>query len=764
MRPYLAIIVDSFWEALASRVLWILLILITFILLLLFPLGYQQQRTMEFQQGDFLDPRALVKDVMSEHRKGDPAPGRAIWEAFDKDTQTRLKTFAEEERDKDIRKYYDRLDKLVESFNALLENRDLYKEEDWQDAMLGGEARELLDKEPDTLSDDDGKRLNRILIENAYTERFRPQPKQQIRIAYLGFPISPPIPFTKQRVDRWIEQLAIPLIMSFIVGIVAILAAILVTAPIIPHMFEPGSLNLLLSKPISRSLMFLAKFVGGCAFILVNVAYLIAGLWLIAGLRFSIWNHGLLLCIPIFLFLFAIYYSVSALAGVIWRNAVVSVVLTVVFWLVCFTVGTTKALFDQLGIEPRRVVRLIQAGDTVFSIAENGVSGRWNDETNDWEPVFQEFGNGPMRHIMGPVYEADDKVMFASQVWSRGFFRSGAALTIGKAEDGWTPIEGPTLPSGAFELLPDPHGKLLVATNSGLHRLVGDVGVEDDKVKFFFMEIPKTIGKPFRSVGPTEGLAVSAPAAAAVDRQSGNVVIYSRGQIFKLGCQSDKQYSLDKSRELEVEKDQGVALAYGGSTILLAIGDGRVMNLDAETLATRHEYTPEEGSQPRFVDVSPDGRWFSIVFQNGLLQLLDTAQEDLTAMTVADVQGQGDISAASFSSADQILVADRVNRVTEYKLSDFAPTSTFAPPRTPLELAYYYLVVPIYTVFPKPGELDNTVQYVLRGEETTDLGIQTEDVQAKRARLNPWGPVASSFGFMVFVLAISCIYIERQDF
>jgi hypothetical protein len=74
------------------------------------------------------------------------------------------------------------------------------------------------------------------------------------------------------------------------------------------------------------------------------------------------------------------------------------------------------------------------------------------------------------------------------------------------------------------------------------------------------------------------------------------------------------------------------------------------------------------------------------------------------------------------------------------------------------------VVVPIYTVFPKPGELDNTVQYVLRGEETTDLGIQTEDVQAKRARLNPWAPVASSFAFMVFVLAISCIYIERQDF
>ena len=40
MRPYLAIIADSFREALASRVLWILLILITLLLAALVPLSY----------------------------------------------------------------------------------------------------------------------------------------------------------------------------------------------------------------------------------------------------------------------------------------------------------------------------------------------------------------------------------------------------------------------------------------------------------------------------------------------------------------------------------------------------------------------------------------------------------------------------------------------------------------------------------------------------------------------------------------------------
>ena len=42
MRPYLAIIKDSFREVLASRVLWILLALITLTLLVIAPLTYSQ--------------------------------------------------------------------------------------------------------------------------------------------------------------------------------------------------------------------------------------------------------------------------------------------------------------------------------------------------------------------------------------------------------------------------------------------------------------------------------------------------------------------------------------------------------------------------------------------------------------------------------------------------------------------------------------------------------------------------------------------------
>src|SRR6185436_7525687 len=96
-------------------------------------------------------------------------------------------------------------------------------------------------------------------------------------------------------------------LMGVFIGGVGVFVAILVTAPIIPQMFDAGSLHLLLSKPVSRWKLFLAKYLGGCSFILIAAAYLIAGLWLILGVRFGIWEPKLLYSIPIYLFVFAIY-------------------------------------------------------------------------------------------------------------------------------------------------------------------------------------------------------------------------------------------------------------------------------------------------------------------------------------------------------------------------------------------------------------------------------------------------------------------------
>jgi hypothetical protein len=106
---------------------------------------------------------------------------------------------------------------------------------------------------------------------------------------------------------------------------------------------------------------------------------------------------------------------------------------------------------------------------------------------------------------------------------------------------------------------------------------------------------------------------------------------------------------------------------------------------------------------------------------------------------------------------------DRTTRTTEYELPLWRVTRRYAGPLSLLERAYRYAILPVYTVFPKPGELDKTVQYLLSGKETAEVD-QRSDLSTAQKELDPWRPVWSSLAFMVVVLTLGCVYLERQDF
>jgi hypothetical protein len=125
--------------------------------------------------------------------------------------------------------------------------------------------------------------------------------------------------------------------------------------------------------------------------------------------------------------------------------------------------------------------------------------------------------------------------------------------------------------------------------------------------------------------------------------------------------------------------------------------------------------------------------------------------------------GQGDISAAAFSS-DRLLVSDRVNRVTTYRLNTLQSEDRRAPALTALERVYYYVIVPIYTVFPKPGELSNVVSYLLTEQETVAANTNSADLSQRRVKVNVYGPVWSSLAFLVVILTATCLYVRRTDF
>src|SRR5687767_8765914 len=83
---------------------------------------------------------------------------------------------------------------------------------------------------------------------HAITGEFNSREKESIAVSYLWMETKENLPFTKTQTDGFIKSIVLPTLMKFLVGIVGIFVAILVTSPVIPQMFEPGSINLLLSK------------------------------------------------------------------------------------------------------------------------------------------------------------------------------------------------------------------------------------------------------------------------------------------------------------------------------------------------------------------------------------------------------------------------------------------------------------------------------------------------------------------------------------
>ena len=101
-----------------------------------------------------------------------------------------------------------------------------------------------------------------------------------------------------------------------------LLLAIFSTASFIPVMLEKGNIDLLLSKPISRTQLLLGKYLGSILVVFINIAFLIIGAWIIISLKFSFWNFNFPLVILVITFTFAVLYSVVVLFGILFKSSV----------------------------------------------------------------------------------------------------------------------------------------------------------------------------------------------------------------------------------------------------------------------------------------------------------------------------------------------------------------------------------------------------------------------------------------------------------
>lgn len=120
--------------------------------------------------------------------------------------------------------------------------------------------------------------------------------------------------------------------------------ALVSTAGMIPDLLSSGSIELYLSRPISRTRLFLTKYVAGLLFVTLQVTVFAVASFLVIGLRGGEWMPRLLLAVPIVVLLFSYLWSISALAAVLTRSAVGAVILTMAVWTVIPILSTTERL------------------------------------------------------------------------------------------------------------------------------------------------------------------------------------------------------------------------------------------------------------------------------------------------------------------------------------------------------------------------------------------------------------------------------------
>lgn len=99
------------------------------------------------------------------------------------------------------------------------------------------------------------------------------------------------------------------------------------TAGLIPSLLEKGTIELFLSKPISRADMFLSRCAGALAGIAFNIIYFTIGIWLVFGIKLDVWHWGFLATSLVSSYIFGCFFAVAALVGMYAQSTGMAIIL-----------------------------------------------------------------------------------------------------------------------------------------------------------------------------------------------------------------------------------------------------------------------------------------------------------------------------------------------------------------------------------------------------------------------------------------------------
>lgn len=127
--------------------------------------------------------------------------------------------------------------------------------------------------------------------------------------------------------------------------------AVFASAGLTPSILEPGRIELLLSKPVSRVHILLGRYLGNVLVISSNVTYLVLGVWIILGIKTGIWSKSFLFSIVTTIFVFAVLLTVVVLIGVLFESAALATMVTIALMIMSPILAQTSTMLKLLSSE-----------------------------------------------------------------------------------------------------------------------------------------------------------------------------------------------------------------------------------------------------------------------------------------------------------------------------------------------------------------------------------------------------------------------------
>ena len=148
-------------------------------------------------------------------------------------------------------------------------------------------------------------------------------------------------------------------VQSVVAGIsywLTILLALFASAPLFTTLLDDGHVALLLSKPMSRTHVLGGHLLAVCGSMLVLIAYLLGGVWLLLALKTGVWMPSFLLSIVVVAAMFAVMYAVVVLVGILSQSTALALIMTYALIVASLVLMGLMQILPQLSAFNRALV------------------------------------------------------------------------------------------------------------------------------------------------------------------------------------------------------------------------------------------------------------------------------------------------------------------------------------------------------------------------------------------------------------------------